>query len=177
MRTAVWKVYVGPDATEYPTDPLASAKIGFGNADVYIDDTNYTDYRLSVKKGGIVYSFERWFRIIWLDDDTTSITEAKLYLTGNVASGAYLRIGTASSYRQPTNTLNPETALKTYGYPGGLNEIVSSDPNTWLTVPVKQEGNLYVTDYIVAQLVLDGNYLQTLNVFNNLQFNLWYKEV
>jgi len=177
VRTAVWKVYVGANAEEFPKDPLASAKIAFGSEDAYFDDQNYAQYRILIKKGEIVYSFERWFRVIFLDDDTTTIEEAKLYLTGSTAPGAYFRIGTSASYRKPSNVLNPETSLKTFGFPNGPNEIVPTNPSTWLSVRVYKQGSVFVTDYIVAQLVLDGNYLQTLNVLNDVRFHLWYREV
>lgn len=177
MRTPIWKVYIGSDAMEVPGDPLTNAVIGFGQSDVYIDNTNYTTYRLVVNKGQIANSYERYFKIKFDNSDTTTVTEAKLYFTGSLANGAHLRLRTSSTYAAPSRTLmSSDITRATFGYPGSSNEIVQSNPATWLNIPVHQEGNIYVTDYIIAQLVIDGNIISTLNVFNNLQFVLWYKE-
>lgn len=181
MRTAVWKAYVasGNNPLEYPTDPYVSAVIGFGNADVYIDETNYMNYRIAVQKNTTVYSYERWLKVKFLSNDTTQITDAKLFITGSIAQGAFLRIGTSSSFRAPSNQPQPETNLKTFGIANGPIEIVPSNTNTWLTVPLQYDStaNIYTSNYIIVQLVLDGSVLNTLNVLNDVKFNLWYREV
>lgn len=180
MRTQVLKVYTGPTATEHPDESFeTNAVLSFLNVDAYIDSTNeIADKCIEVSPDGQLYtSYERWIKIKWNNDDSTTISNLRICFHGTLPQGVYLRAGYSEQYMQPTNAIRTITDYATYNF-GGPNEINPDDPTTYLHVPVhKNTDDTYSSDYIVVQLVADSQKIPLYDFLKTLALEIVYEEV
>lgn len=177
MRTVVLKAYTGPNRQTHPDETFnASADVNFLASDDYVPNSQLENNFVPVVLGQVTTSYERWLKVLWDNDDNTIIQNLRVYFSGQLPPGVYLRVGTSATYATPSNEMRSYTGQRTYNF-GGPTDIIEGDETTYLFVPVvvRPDGRVE-SDYIVVQLVVDGDRLPTYDLVGNVDLQIDYDE-
>ncbi|MEM0369706.1 MAG: hypothetical protein QXE80_03305 [Pyrobaculum sp.] len=178
MRTVVLKAFTGADMRIHPDDSfITSAFVSFLPTDDYISESELNSNYLPVVLGQVSTSCERWLKVMWDNDDNTVIKNLRVYFSGQLPPGVYLRVGTSKDYQQPSTEQRIYTAEKTFNY-GGDKDIIEGVESTYLFVDVSERNdNRVESDFIVLQLVVDGDRLPTYDILGSLELKIDYDEI
>jgi hypothetical protein len=201
MRSAFLKVFTSSakDAKDFnvenPSDN-ADAQLylpGITNYDdsVYVTSDNVANYKIIVDGNNPTHSAVLVTKLKFLDlsSEQTLISNVRMYLTGTVASGAFVAVKTAADL----TGLDPVAALSDFTHYftddttatsdaslfSGKTRIIDTDDATYVQIPVNGAFDQpFETDYILFQLQINQGTekITTTNVLQGVTITFLYDE-